>query len=589
MSVNGRISPTGTDPRSQRTRTDPYSHSAGTGPCTQSAIDLYAKYLRSKYKTGISKFLSLQWPPPPTQKVLKLAMILEKNIRYGSSDEMIRHTQHGRINDVLYAKQSIKLEEIFQRDTAERKVVLIEGAPGSGKSTLSWYICKQWQSGNLFQEFHTVMLVQLRDPAMHSATTLEQMLPATRKIQTAAVVKELQAGEGRGMLWILDGWDELPLRLRTDCIFHELIEDPAELDLDCSTILITSRPVASGDLYRSITSRIEILGFTPTEVKEYFTEALGGDLQSVDRLQNYLKEQPVIEASCYIPLTAAIVTHLFKAQDQSLPTTLHEVFTSLIIGCLIRHNKTIESEECRISSLDSLPSCLKEPFDKICALAYYQVVENKATFSEEDLKQVGLPKHLNTLGLIQGIESFTSLQKSVSYNFLHLSVQELLASFFISKLPESEQMEVFKKLFGQPRFAAVFRFYAAFTKLKAVGIRDIVADIVKKKDVPELLYLIHGLYEARDVPLCQFVISQLGRRLDLSRNSLSPEDCLSIGYFLCRVFHTVEEEFVVSLRWCSLDYNRVRFLVKEFSKFGSARKTTAADARMPNYTKLHLQ
>ena len=587
--MNDRISPTGTDPRSQRTRTDPYSHSAGTGPCTQSAIDLYAKYLRSKYKTGISKFLSLQWPPPPTQKVLNLAMILEKNIRYGSSDEIIRHTQHGRINDILYAKESIKLEEIFQRDIAERKVVLIEGAPGSGKSTLSWYICKQWQSGNLFQEFHTVMLVQLRDPAMHSATTLEQMLPATRKIQTAAVVEELQAGEGRGMLWILDGWDELPLRLRTDCIFHELIEDPAELDLDCSTILITSRPVASGDLYRSITSRIEILGFTPTEVKEYFTEALGGDLQSVDRLQNYLKEHPVIEASCYIPLTAAIVTHLFKAQDQSLPTTLHEVFTSLIIGCLIRHNKTIESEECRISSLDSLPSCLKEPFDKICALAYYQVVENKATFSEEDLKQVGLPKHLNTLGLIQGIESFTSLQKSVSYNFLHLSVQELLASFFISKLPESEQMEVFKKLFGQPRFAAVFRFYAAFTKLKAVGIRDIVADIVKKKDVPELLYLIHGLYEARDVPLCQFVISQLGRRLDLSRNSLSPEDCLSIGYFLCRVFHTVEEEFVVSLRWCSLDYNRVRFLVKEFSKSGGAGKTTAADARMPNYTKLHLQ
>ena len=309
----------------------------------------------------------------------------EENIRYGSSDELIRHTLHGRINDILYTKKSIKLQDIFRLDSAERKVILVEGAPGSGKSTLAWHICTQWQTGHLFQDFHTVVFVQLRDPAIHSATSVEHILPATKRIQTAAVVEALQAIGGRGMLWVLDGWDELPLCLRTNSIFYQLIRDPASLDLNYSTILITSRPVASGDLYRSITSRIEILGFTPTEVKEYFTEALKGDLESVDKLQNYLKEQPVIEASCYIPINAVIVTHLFKAQNQSLPTTLHEVFTSLVIGCLIRHMMK-EGEECPISSLDSLPSCLKEPFHKICALAYHQVMKNKATFSAGGLE-----------------------------------------------------------------------------------------------------------------------------------------------------------------------------------------------------------
>ena len=584
----GTDPPTGTDPCAQPTRTDRHAQSTSANPHAQpaNAIDLYAKYLRAKYETGISKFLSLQWPPPPTRKVLKLAMIREKNIRYGSSDEIIRHTLHGQVNDVLYTKTSVKLQEIFQLDSAKRKVILVEGAAGSGKSTLAWHICEQWQSEDMFQEFHTIIFVQLRDPAIHSATSVEHILPATKKIQTAAVIAELQAEGGRGMLWVLDGWDELPSHLRTDSIFYKLIKDPVELDLNSSTILITSRPVASSDLYHSITSRIEILGFTPTEVKEYFTEALEGNLESVDKLQTFLSEQPVIEASCYIPLNSCIVTHLFLAQNQSLPTTLHGIFTLLVICCLIRHMKK-QGTDSRISSLDFLPSCLNEPFHKICAVAYHGVMKNKATFSAEDLEQLGLPQELDTLGLIQGVESFTSHQKSVSYNFLHLSVQELLASFYISKLPGNEEIEVFKRLFGQPRFAAVFRFYAAFTKLKTAGIREIVANIVKKKEKPQILYLIHGLYEAQDVSLCKFVIFQLSGQLELSYNSLSPLDCLSIGYFLCCVCHTTKGRFVVEFLRCSLDYDRVRFLVKEFSKSSNAMETTGAGG--PSCTELHLK
>ena len=549
-------------------------------------IKSHAEYLRGMYQAEIPMFLSLQWPPPPTRKVLRLAMIQGQNIDYGSREEIIRLTLHGRVNDIVHKKTPVKLEEIFHIDKEARKVILIEGAPGSGKSTLAWYICQQWQASKLFQEFETVVFVQLRDPAIHSAKALEDLFPAESKSQAVAVVTEVQAKQGRGMLWVMDGWDELPVHLRTNSIFHELISSPKALNLLFSTVVVTSRPVASGDLYRFISSRVEILGFTPTEVREYFTEALKRDVQLVEKLQNCLKELPMVEASCYVPINAAIVTHLFLAQGQSLPTTLHGVFTSLVICCVIRH-MTKENAKCSISSLDSLPSCLKEPFHKICALAYHGVMENKATFSSKDLEQLRLPQELETLGLIQGVESFASFQRSVSYNFLHLSVQELLASFYISKLPVNEEIDVFKRLFGQPRFAAVFQFYAAFTKLKTLGIREIVANIVKKKEKPQILYLIHGLYEAQDVSLCQFVISQLSGELDLRDNSLSPVDCLSMGYFLCCICHTTKGEFVVNLRWCSLDYDRVRFLVKEFSKSSNAMETTGA--AVPSRTELHLQ
>ena len=554
---------------------------------TSSVIKSHTEYLRGMYQTEIPMFLSLQWPPPPTRKVLRLAMIQGQNIDYGSREEIIRSTLHGKVNDIVHKKTPVELEDLFRIDKEARKTILIEGAPGSGKSTLAWYICQQWQASKLFyKEFETVVFVQLRDPVIHSAKALEDLFPAESKSQAVAVVAELQAKQGKGMLWVMDGWDELPVHLRTNSIFHGLISSPRALNLHFSAVVVTSRPVASGDLYRFISSRVEILGFTPTEVKEYFREALRRDVQLVEKLENFLKEQPMLEASCYIPIYAAIIAHLFLAQSQSLPTTLHGVFTSLVICCLIRH-MTKKRGECHISSLDSLPSSLKEPFHKICALAYRGVMENKATFSAKDLEQLRLPQELETLGLIQGVESFASFQKSVSYNFLHLSVQELLASFYISKLPENEEIDVFKRLFGQPRFAAVFQFYAAFTKLKTLGIREIVTNIVKKKEKPQILYLIHGLYEARDVSLCQFVISQLSGELDLSGNSLSPVDCLSIGYFLCCVCYLTKGKFVVNLNLCFLDYNRVCFLVKEFSKSSNATETTGAGG--PSCTELHLK
>ena len=67
------------DPRVQLTRTAPHFQHTGTPSSIRSlgtdAIAVYAKYLRGKYRTGISNFFSHQWPPPPTYKVLKLAML----------------------------------------------------------------------------------------------------------------------------------------------------------------------------------------------------------------------------------------------------------------------------------------------------------------------------------------------------------------------------------------------------------------------------------------------------------------------------------------------------------------------------------
>ena len=494
-------------------------------------------------------------------------MIQGQNIRYGLIDEeMVRLTLRGKVNDIIYRKTQIELKDILKKDKAERKVILIEGAPGSGKSTLAWHVCKTWQSGKLFQNYRSVVYVQLRDPAIQSAKTIEDLIPAESRDQAKMVMDEFRSCRGRDLLIVLDGWDELPSDLHTKSIFQKLIAFPQTLNLHFSAVIVTSRPIASSDLYHTISSRVEILGFTPSEVKEYFTEAFGGESQAVQKLQDQLKESPMVEASCYLPLNAAIVSHLFLAQNYSLPTTLHGVFTLLVVCCLKRHVAKQEREMQRITSLDNLPSDIELLFKNVYTLAYHGVMDNKATFPVEYLESRGLPKISETLGLIQGVESFTSVDSSPSYYFLHLSVQELLASFYISKLPGKEQVVVFNTLFGEPRFAAVFRFYAAFTKLETEGIREVVARIIQNKQKPQMIYLLHGLYEAQTLTLCQFVHSQLGAELNLNDTTLSPVDCLAVGYFISCICLTGSGEFKANLTSCSIDSYRVSFLIKELSK-----------------------
>ena len=184
--------------------------------------------------------------------------------------------------------------------------MLIEGAPGSGKSTLALHICQEWAEGKLFQEFDIAILVRLRDPLVRDAKTIADILPCvdrTMANEQDTVIKSLY---GKGVLWVLDGWDEFPSDLLQDSIINKLIRPGMSQDspLHESTVIVTSRPSSSADLHPLVSSRVEVLGFTPHQLEQYFTQCLNGDSQAVQTLLDRIRENPVVEGSCYLPLNA---------------------------------------------------------------------------------------------------------------------------------------------------------------------------------------------------------------------------------------------------------------------------------------------
>ena len=545
---------------------------AATGASTQ--LLAYGSYLRSRYQAQVPSF-ALQWPPPPSTKIFNLAMIKKERVQRGQIDEeYVRLTITGKVDDILHKKVSVKLEEIFNLDEKKRKVILIEGAPGSGKSTLSWDICQRWGEGKLFQEYEAVVLVRVRDPEAQIACEIVELLPAQGRSMAESVAAEIVGCRGRKVLFVIDGWDEGGSSLPETSAIHKLIRSELcsqENPLYESSVIVTSRPIASGDLQPLASSRIEIVGFTPAELRQYFSECLGGDCRAVDELLERIQEHPEVEGSCYLPLNAAIVVHLFLSEGQTIPSTQYGIFSAVVLNCIFRHLKQRTEEgrqiEC-LESISSLPEAIGQPFENVCKLAYRGVVENKITFSQDDLAAVGIPTSVPLLGLLQAVESLVSAGRRVSFNFIHLSIQELLAAFSISRLPSSQQISVFQELFSEPRFRAVFQFYAAITKLQNPGIRTIISRILSKEDLddddedPLLVSLLNCLFEAQDLSLCQFVAEQLNGSLDLHLNILTPLDCLSVGYFLSCICVTTRGEFRADLGWCYIDDHKCRFLTR---------------------------
>ena len=591
----------------------------------------YASYLKKLYTSMTHSHTSQHWPPLPRCEFLQLAMIGGYGLRRGGpEEEMIRLAQLGKIETIISHKEPIELHNLFQFPPSKPqplvvlppppsgRVCLIEGAPGGGKSTLALHICHQWaqlEGASWLKRFDAVILAYLRDEAVQNARTLADILPARNLEMSQRIASQLQATDGKNILFVFDGWDEFPKDLMNNSLVSTIIQHAEKVSLHQSTVLITSRPVASGNLLHIADRRVEILGFTQHQIHEYIEKALDGNSTDIQKLVQHLEDHPVIEGYCYIPLHSAILVHVFLTMKGSLPTTLHELFSSLVLCCIVREQATREPSTIlpELSSLDDLPDDLKSNLSNLCVLAYNGVMESKIVFNSIDLKKSHLPTILPSLGILQAIEGLTLTSKSLSYNFLHLSVQELLAAYHISQMTSSKQVEVFKELFGSSRFEAVLYYYCGFTKLNNPEIQEFISSYQHNKfELTQILPLLRCFFEAQQPSLCQLVDPKFipQKHHDFNLNKLSPLDVLAMGYFITSILatSTADVYFLIHVTYRSLysnsgddkyrtfvdliDNHRFKLLLCEFSKYpvegvpttGALSKKLALDLYTPSIT-----
>ena len=503
----------------------------------------YRQYLKQKYK-----LLSLSSP----NEILECTSSKFVNLYLTSFEEKSKAQQDNFVSSNLNSILENPTQDIERSITCNKsltvadilnirngnKVILIEGGPGMGKSTLAINICKCWADNELLQQYDAVILLPLCDPEIQAASNVGDLLLVTNENEQKALYDEIFASEGDKVCFILEGYDELPDQLRKAPVFAKLKEK-----LPKCTVIYTSRPEACNHLRSFASHRIEIRGFKEEKIDEYIIKAfenVENGKEKAEKLTAQVMNNPSIRSILYVPINIAILCHLFLL-TLTLPTTLTELYTLLCLNLILRHiNKNSPGEISFLDSLDDLPAGVSKSFFDLCLIAFRGRMDDKIIFSSREIKGYGIdPNKLSGLGLLLVDPSTSVYGREKSYYFLHLILQEYCAAFYISRLPDKEQEHCFIKYRFNESFQMIWRMYSGITRLRNEVIfhhmlpSKWVKSYYRKKRVIELLSFV---YEAHNDEVCSAIINHLNGSIDLSRCKLDRISCAAVGYLLekCR-------------------------------------------------------
>ena len=510
--------------------------------CYEAPLLQYTTVLKQLY-TSSSLLQPLSDSKPKPLLPFRLARIEKQSLSPSDMDRFTRESLRGDMDDVVYKKTAMELSELGEMgDGSQPQVVLIEGAPGVGKTTFAWHQCRRWAEGELLQAYSIVLLLPLRDNNIRQISSLPGLFRHSRGQVREEVSRRVAESGGAGCLIWLEAWDELPADLRSHSLFTELIRG---IQLPAATIFITSRPWATGGLLETVGDRLsqhtELLALAKEEVENEIRAmivAIHSQTSSdsgFDFLE-FIESNAMIRAAMYTPVSAAIVEQVFKSAPHNPPTTVTGLYSAYVLMRLEQHlseHPEYSDMNMKVRTLADLPERVLGDLQQLCRLAYEGVSQQMIVFSS-------LPEGVSTLGLLQTVpQVYDEGEDRVSYNFLHYTVQEYLAALHLSHLQPQQLMtiintkclRVVKTEYGREYYEATqlkttFQFLAGITKLEPFPV-DFLSNLLEKDGAT----MCRWLYESQNQSGLRSVLGSGGRWMRLSYSANST-DYFAAGYCL---------------------------------------------------------
>ena len=495
------------------------------------------------------------WPPRGGNTYINLALIKPGNI--DNADEYSRNTIQGDMDDIIANKDSIRYKVVFTNLKSGTRL-LIEGRPGSGKTTLVHKFSQDWARGKFQLKNNLLFLVHLRgffnDSKIGLRDIVQKYYTQEGKHMVEQILEYSVDHNGEGLCFILDGLDEYNPDSKGQTFIFQLIKK--EL-LPKSIVIVASRPAATASLRRIATRQVEVIGFLKQQIYKYIEKYQFSGVDKRIDLHKYLDHHPNVHHMCYLPIHAAMVCYLFDVMGGKLPHTETKMYTEFTNHTLLRTLTRYKEKITYLESPDKLLDQDKEIFCKICKLAY-----EKTTASRQVLKKSEIPHFrdissgsesmgLITVDCMASVCGFENL-----YTFLHLTFQEYLAAYHISKLEEEKQLEVISQYSQKKHMIEVWKFYCGLVNFN--GHDDRLKNILSFEDD---LFNVHCAFESQQTVTCDSVVmSGESGTLSFNNHFLTPSDSTAIAYVVKNAKCLVEK---VVLNRCKLSKEGTDVLIDE--------------------------
>ena len=397
------------------------------------------------------------------------------------------------------AKQS-ELKHYTELFTADKngvipKRILVQGQTGIGKSTFVKKLLVDWVEVNkgtgdekaaILKNFELVVAVNLKEVSkcerLSDVIRLSNVFAKEDKYMIEGLINYITNNQEKVLL-IFDGYDEY--RSGCDSEIYEIFRGNS---LRSCCVLTTTRISKADELRGGEDLHAEITGFSEVDRKTFMRRFLTD--VDVLLLENEIYERKLKELA-KVPLLLLFFCTLWrKGQSKHFPETKAKLYID-IIQFILNHSYSKQSPPQYVEV-----TSFKEILSEIGKVALQALLKDDHLFEYSQLSDSVRCDESVLIGLLQITEYSESLRPVGMVSFIHKSIQEFLAAWYVTYkfIPEGGNLcEISPKLEECLALENVFQFIcglsedgalAALRHFKSVRISDPSLDL--SKTVPDV-------------------------------------------------------------------------------------------------------